>query len=132
MNHHGVGDGGSNGDIIFILLTGVGARWKCSVSQGIPWQLRGLRIWHCHCCGSGYSCGAVLTPARELQPTKQTKAKNKQPPIPGVSRSSSCHHDYAHLPFLELFSVVVRHDPWTNLLSLCLKITFGGCLVCLK
>ena len=22
------------------------------------WWLRGLRIWHRHCCGSGHSCGA--------------------------------------------------------------------------
>ena len=24
--------------------------------------LSGLRIWHCHCCGCGYSCGAGSTP----------------------------------------------------------------------
>lgn len=21
--------------------------------SGVPWWLRGLRIWHCHCCGTG-------------------------------------------------------------------------------
>ena len=24
---------------------------------GVPWGLSGLRIWHCHCCSSGYNCG---------------------------------------------------------------------------
>ena len=27
---------------------------------GVPWWLSGLRIQHCHCCGSDYSCGANL------------------------------------------------------------------------
>ena len=29
---------------------------KRNIQWGIPWQLSGLRIRHCHCCGSGYSC----------------------------------------------------------------------------
>ena len=24
--------------------------------RGVPWWLRGLRIWHCHCCGTGHCC----------------------------------------------------------------------------
>ena len=29
---------------------------------GVLWWLSGLRVWHCQYCGSGYSCGAGLTP----------------------------------------------------------------------
>ena len=25
---------------------------------GVPWWYSGLRVWHCHCCGSGHCCGA--------------------------------------------------------------------------
>ena len=28
--------------------------------QGVPWWLKGLRIRHCHFCGSGYCCGMGL------------------------------------------------------------------------
>ena len=25
-------------------------------------MVSGLRIWHCHCCGSGYNCGTGSIP----------------------------------------------------------------------
>ena len=28
----------------------------------VPWWHRGLRIWHCHCCGLGCCHGVVLAP----------------------------------------------------------------------
>ena len=34
----------------------------CVKCIGVPWWLSALRIWHCHCCGSGYSCGAGSIP----------------------------------------------------------------------
>ena len=37
--------------------TGYGQHSIISISGGVPWQLSRLRIWHCHSCGSGYSCG---------------------------------------------------------------------------
>ena len=27
---------------------------------GVPWWCIGLRIWHCHCCGSGHCCHVGL------------------------------------------------------------------------
>ena len=30
--------------------------------MGVPWWLRGLRIWCCHSCCSGRCCGLGLTP----------------------------------------------------------------------
>ena len=32
--------------------------------QGIPRWLSGLRSWQCHCCGSGYGCGAASIPGQ--------------------------------------------------------------------
>ena len=32
-------------------------------SSGVPWWLSRLRIQHCHCCGSGCSCGSGSIPA---------------------------------------------------------------------
>ena len=32
------------------------------VVSEVPWWLSGLRIWHCHCSGSGYCCDAGLIP----------------------------------------------------------------------
>ena len=30
--------------------------------QGVPWGLNRFRIWRCHCCGSGHSCGSGSVP----------------------------------------------------------------------
>ena len=32
--------------------------------SGVPHWLSRLRIWHCHCCGSGHCCGARLIPSQ--------------------------------------------------------------------
>ena len=34
-----------------------------TVLSGVPWWLSGLRIWHCPCCGSGYSCDIGSIPS---------------------------------------------------------------------
>ena len=36
--------------------------WKCWNQVRSPAWHRRLKIWHCHCCGLGYSCGSDLTP----------------------------------------------------------------------
>ena len=33
-----------------------------NIGIGVPWWLSRLRIWHCHCCGSGCCCGVGLIP----------------------------------------------------------------------
>ena len=43
-----------------ILLWGNALLLKKSI--GVPWGLSRLTIWHCHCSGSGYSCGTCLIP----------------------------------------------------------------------
>ena len=35
-------------------------------NSGVPLRLGSLRIGHCHCYGSGYSCGEDLMPGSEL------------------------------------------------------------------
>ena len=36
--------------------------WYQKMGQGIPWWCSGLKIWCCHCCGSGHSSSAGLIP----------------------------------------------------------------------
>ena len=50
----------------YIYISGVEKTWvwRRSIKLGgkkvVPWWLSGLRIQHCHCCGSGYCCWAGL------------------------------------------------------------------------
>ena len=37
--------------------------------------LSGLRIWHCHCCGSDYSCGMGLIPGPGTSPCHRRLSK---------------------------------------------------------
>ena len=40
-----------------------GCVWKTPISDmGVPWWLRGLRIWHCHYCGLGCCCDVSSIP----------------------------------------------------------------------
>ena len=58
--------------------------WKIS---GLPWWLSRLRIQHCYCCGSGYSCGLGMIPGWQnstwgrwdkKKQTKKPKKKNQK------------------------------------------------------
>ena len=50
-------------------------------TSGVPSWFRRLRT-HCHCCGSGYSCGVGLIPGLETSAChehgKKKKTKNKK------------------------------------------------------
>ena len=46
----------------FFSFLWLGLLKKIKFSVGVPWWLSGLRIWHCHCCGSGYCCGSGSVP----------------------------------------------------------------------
>ena len=35
--------------------------FKNHLSDGVPWSLSGLRVQHCHCCGSDHCCHAGST-----------------------------------------------------------------------
>ena len=36
--------------------------WWWQGTEGVPWWLSGLKMQHCHCCGSGQFCGAGSIP----------------------------------------------------------------------
>ena len=40
--------------------------------MGVPWWLSKLRIWHCHCCGTGLIPGQELTHALGTTKNKET------------------------------------------------------------
>ena len=50
---------------------------------GVPWQLTGLRIWHCHCYGSDCCCGSSsihglgTSTCRRRHPPKKEKKRKK-------------------------------------------------------
>ena len=55
-------------------------------NEGVPLWLCGLRIWHCHCSGSGCCCvmGSILAwehphAAGQKNKTKQNKKQNQKP-----------------------------------------------------
>ena len=53
-----------------------------SVSVGAPSWLSRLRIQHCHCCNSGYSCGRGSIPGPGISTcrhSKNQKTKQKNP-----------------------------------------------------
>ena len=47
-------------------------------SWGVSLWLNGLRIQHCHCCGSGYSCGMGSIPGPGTSKRKVNKRKEKK------------------------------------------------------
>jgi len=58
--------------------------WQGTLS-GVPWWLSRLRIWHCQCCGLGWSYGTGSTPCpgtstccrhSPLLPTKERKKES--------------------------------------------------------
>ena len=63
----------------------------------VPWWLRGLRIWHCHCCGLG-CCGAGSIPAPLRRPPPPTPAldfckswaQQQQKSVPKRHTTSGC------------------------------------------
>ena len=42
---------------------------------GVPWWLSGLRIWQCHCYGSGHCCGRGLISGPRVHPKKKKRIK---------------------------------------------------------
>ena len=76
---------------IILYVPGAEGPYKTSHSlkytkAGVPWWLRGLKTWHCHYCGSGYSWGTVSIPGpgtstchwcsqKTEKQTKKTNAK---------------------------------------------------------
>lgn len=51
--------------------------FKINSTAGAPWWLNGLRIWCCHCCGSGgcYGGGSIPGPGTSACPSCSQKKK---------------------------------------------------------
>ena len=48
------------------------------IQVSVSWWFRGLRIWHCHCCGSDYCYGMGLTPGLGTSTSCECKPKKKE------------------------------------------------------
>ena len=46
--------------------------------SGVPWWLSALRIWHCHCYGSGHYCGSGSIPGPGICHRHSEKKKKKK------------------------------------------------------
>ena len=49
-------------------------------NNGVPWLLRGLKIWHRHCCGVVGSLAWEILPATSTAKKKKKKKKKKKNP----------------------------------------------------
>ena len=47
-------------------------------NNGVPWLLRGLKIWHRHCCGVVGSLAWEILPATSTAKKKKKKKKKKK------------------------------------------------------
>ena len=45
-------------------------------NSGVPWWLSGLRIWHCHCCGSGSIPGQGTSSCLRCGKKKEKRKRN--------------------------------------------------------
>ena len=46
--------------------------------EGVPWWPSGLRVCHCHHCGSGYSCGVGFDPCPGISICNRCDQKRKK------------------------------------------------------
>ena len=52
--------------------------------QGVPWWLSVLRVWHCHCCGSGHCCGESWIPGPGTSSCHRCGQKKKKKSAPST------------------------------------------------
>ena len=58
----------------------------------------GLRIWHCHSCGIGHSCGSNVIPWPLGDTNKQTNKQQENHNTPSTFGKVSKSKGYLHLP----------------------------------
>ena len=83
-----------------------------SMMLGVPWRLFGLRIWHCHCCGSGYCRGAgwICGPGTSTCHSHSQKKKKKYDLAVGF-----CWCSLSSWGSFPLFPVCWEFPPWMGL-----------------
>ena len=83
----------------------------------VPLWLSRLRIWHCHCCGSGYSYGASLIPrlgnCHMPWTWQEKKERNRNSSPNGLGRFEPLYFlDYSLLFYATLLYTLPCLYPW--------------------